>query len=233
MEREIVHVARVAGRIGPRAVRARTGSLRAARSPADACAAPSSAAAWAFAGPAACPRAASPRLASRLTFRAVQLSSSWTWNRPVPRHRARPMPCSFLSSATPPSVTHASDLRPYTGGGLATRPRGQRLALGVGLGPLPGGREHRALRRHVGDYPQTGDVLPHLLAGEPLIGADRLKLGAGEAGALDNRHQRVALMALRSLTQARHHAARLGIDSDLAAVDEMRAPAGPAAQPCV
>src|SRR3954452_320939 len=96
MEREIVHVARVAGRIGPRAVRARTGSLRAARSPADACAAPSSAAAWAFAGPAACPRGASPRLASRLTFRAVQPSSGWTWDQPVPRHRARPMPYMWV-----------------------------------------------------------------------------------------------------------------------------------------
>src|SRR3954454_22947553 len=227
----IVHVAWAAWAIGPGPLwrgPARLWAWSAAQVESEAA---FSLSAWAVADSAACPLAALLRLARRLTFSAVQPSSNWTWKRLVPRHRARSRPCSFFSSATPPSASHMRRMCAQTPVGVLQRWRAasaSRLASVPGL--LARGGEHRALRRDVGDHAQRGDVLAHLLAGESLVGGDRLQLGAGEAGARDDRRQRVALVTVGGLAQARHDAARLRVDGDLRPVDQVRALPGLTAQ---
>ena len=78
---------------------------------------------------------------------------------------------------------------------------------------------------------EPGDAGPDTLASESLIATDGRKLGARKAGALQDRHERVTLMAISSLTPARHDAARRGVDRDLAAVHQVRPLPGLVPQP--
>src|SRR5207247_2887890 len=103
-----------------------------------------------------------------------------------------------------------------------------RLACGDAVA-----RELLRLRRDVSDERLLGKLAPDALSGEATVSADRGELGAGEAGARDERHKRVALETAGTLAAAGDDAACLRIDGDLAAVDEMRALAGLAPQASV
>src|SRR5207245_10175430 len=62
------------------------------------------------------------------------------------------------------------------------------------------------------------------------VGADRGQFGTGEAGAVEDRLEPVALVAVRLFTETSDHTACLRVDRHLAAEDEMRPLARFAAQ---
>src|SRR5207237_4362407 len=90
--------------------------------------------------------------------------------------------------------------------------------------------EHRGLRWDVGAEAPPLHTPPDPLGGEARVGADRGEFGTGEAGAVEDRVEPVALVAVRLFTETGDHAACLRIDRHLAAVDQMRPLARFAAQ---
>src|SRR6266516_2174539 len=113
---------------------------------------------------------------------------------------------------------------------LAARPRGNSLMLRVGRRLLAGFRQHHRLRRDEGGDPAPLGRPPDALGREARVGADRGELGAGEAGAVKQRLDRVALEAVRLLAAAGDDATVLAVDRDLAAIDEVGAMTGLVAQ---
>jgi hypothetical protein len=69
--------------------------------------------------------------------------------------------------------------------------------------------------RDVGDQAAPFQAAPDALGGEAGVGADRDELGAGEAGAVEERVERVALVAIGLLAEAGDNAARLRVDRHL------------------
>src|SRR3954453_8592337 len=133
MERVVVHVARVAGMIDPRAVRAWAGSSRAARSPADA-------RGGALVGGCLGLRRAGGLPACRVAAAGESFDVEGgaaeqqldVEQAGAATSRAAHAALGFELGDASLGVTHPPDLRPHTGGGLATLAGGQRLAFGVG-----------------------------------------------------------------------------------------------------
>src|SRR5437773_1679012 len=83
-------------------------------------------------------------------------------------------------------------------------------------------RQHRLLRRDVGDDPPLGRVFPDALGGEALVGADARELWQQETDAVEQRSERVAFVTLRTLGETAGDTAPLRINRDLAAMNEVR-----------
>src|SRR5207244_6527150 len=102
---------------------------------------------------------------------------------------------------------------------LAARTRGEGLALRARDWLVSLFRQHRRLRRDVGRDPSPLGCAPDALGGKAGVGADRLQLRAGEADAVEQRLNRVALEAASLLALAGNDHAVFAIDRHLAAVD--------------
>ncbi len=85
---------------------------------------------------------------------------------------------------------------------LAARPRGEGLPLRVRRRLLARLREHRRLRRDVGGDSGPIGRLPDPLGCEAGVGRDRFELGQGEASAVQERLDGVALKTVGLLAQA-------------------------------
>ncbi len=119
-------------------------------------------------------------------------------------------------------VGHPSLVRPDTGVAFRACPSLEREPLRVRARLATVARQHRLLRRDMRDDPSFGGRLPDALGREALVGADTRELRQREADTVEQRRERVALMALGPLAQAARDTTLLGIDADLAAVDEVR-----------
>src|SRR6266508_2654860 len=130
-------------------------------------------------------------------------------------------------------VGHPSPVRPDTGVAFRAFPSLEREPLRVRARLATVARQHRLLRRDVRDDPSFGGRLPDALGREALVGADTRELRQREADAVEDRRERVALVAFGALAQAARDTTLLWIDADLAAVDEVRSLARLSLQPRV
>lgn len=115
-----------------------------------------------------------------------------------------------------PLVRHDPCLR------LAALSGGERFALGVCARHALDGREHRPLRRDVGEEAALARVLVDALGGVALVGADRDELWADETSPVEDQREPVPFVAVGLLAQAGNDTARPRIDRHLPAVHEMR-----------
>src|SRR6266446_8854481 len=121
-------------------------------------------------------------------------------------------------------------MRPDAALALAASAGGNCLPLRLGRRVLARLREHRWLRRDVGDEAAPLHSSPDALGGEAGVGGDRGEFGTGEAGAVEDRVECVALVTGCLFTEQGDDAARLRVDRHLAAEDEVRTLARFAAQ---
>ena len=137
----------------------------------------------------------------------------------MPRQRARPAPWRLSSEIAPSAWAWRSN--------AASRPVGVRIrarAASAAAWRAPGWRRDQRRRAERVERVVGG------LAGVAGIGGDLARAVTGKAGAPDQRLQRVGLAAGRALGLDGDDHPPLGINGDLAAMDQMRALPGLVAQ---